>query len=191
MVVSCWVRELDERLGLSSDENSFTVLRTGQMGIHCVPFLRSKRRFARISCEIRFVTFMNNEEAVKQVFSDYYNSFSTLDVQSILPYFHQPALLIGPLGVIAIPTPAAVVPIFGPVMEDLRQRKYRRSELSLQQFKLLSATSALAVGAAIRYKADGQELERVGVTYLLHKGNDGWKFAVMVLHDTDKVAPRE
>jgi hypothetical protein len=51
--------------------------------------------------------------------------------------------------------------------------------------------TALAVGAAIRYKADGQELERVGVTYLLHKGNDGWKFAVMVLHDTDKVAPRE
>ncbi len=143
----------------------------------------------RISCEIRFVTFMNNEEAVKQVFSDYYKAFSTLDVQSILPYFHQPALLIGPLGVIAIPTPAAVVP--NPVMEDLRQQKYRRSELSLQQFKLLSATSALAVGVAIRYKADGQELERVGVTYLLHKGNDGWKFAVMVLHDTDKVAPRE
>jgi hypothetical protein len=70
-----------------------------------------------MSCEIRFVTFMNNEEAVKQVLSDYYNAFSTLDVQSILPYFHQPALLIGPLGVIAIPTPAAVVPIFGPVME--------------------------------------------------------------------------
>ena len=132
---------------------------------------------------------MNDEEAVKQVLSDYYNAFSTLDVQSILPYFHQPALLIGPLGVIAIPTQAAVVP--NPVMEDLRQQKYRRSELSLQQFKLLSATSALAVGAAIRYKADGQELERVGVTYLLHKGNDGWKFAVMVLHDTDKVAPRE
>jgi len=106
---------------------------------------------------------MNNEEAVKQVLSDYYNAFSTLDVQSILPYFHQPALLIGPLGVIALPAPAAVVPIFGPVMEDLRQRKYGRSELSLQQFKLLSATSALAVGVAIRYKADGQELERVAL----------------------------
>lgn len=83
---------------------------------------------------------MNNEEAVKQVLSDYYNAFSTPDVQSILPYFHQSALLIGPLGVIAIPTPAAVVPIFGQIMEGLRQRKYRRSELSLQQFKLLSAT---------------------------------------------------
>ena len=134
---------------------------------------------------------MNNEDAVNQVLADYYKAFSTLTVQSILRYFHQPALLIGPSGVIALPTAEAVVPIFGPVMEDLRQRKYRRSELSLQQFKLLSATSALAVGVAIRYKADGQELERVGVTYLLHKGNDGWKFAAMVLHDTDKVAPCE
>jgi hypothetical protein len=103
----------------------------------------------RILFEIRFVTSMNNEEGAKQVVSDYYNAFSTLDVQSILPYFHQPALLIGPLGVIAIPTPAAVIPIFGPVMEDLRQRRYRRSEWSLQQFKLLSATSALAVGVAM------------------------------------------
>jgi ketosteroid isomerase-like protein len=145
------------------------------------------RYFAKYGC----ATFMTNEEAVKQVLSDYYNAFSTLDVQSILPYFDQPALLIGPLGVIAIPSPAAVVPIFGPVMEDLRQRKYHRSELSLQQFKLLSATSALAMGEAIRHMADGQELERVGVTYLMHKGNDGWKFAVMVLHDTDKVARRE
>jgi len=132
---------------------------------------------------------MTNEEAVKQILFDYYNAFSTLDVQSILPYFHQPALLIGPLGVIALPIAAALVPIFGPVMEDLRQREYRRSELSLQQLNLLSATSALATGVAIRRKANGQELERVGVTYLLHKGDNSWKFAVMVLHDTDKVAP--
>ena len=132
---------------------------------------------------------MTNEEAVKQILFDYYNAFSTLDVQSILPYFHQPALLIGPLGVIALPIADALVPIFGPVMEDLRQREYRRSELSLQQLNLLRATSALATGIAIRRKANGQELERVGVTYLLHKGDNGWKFAVMVLHDTGKVAP--
>jgi hypothetical protein len=79
-----------------------------------------------------------------------------------------------------------VVPIFGPVMESLRQREYGRSELSLQQLRLLSANSALAMGMAIRYKNDGQEMERVGITYLLHKGDSGWKFAVMTLHDADK-----
>ena len=131
----------------------------------------------------------NDEDAVNQVLTDYYNAFSTLTVQSILCYFHQPALLIGPSGVIALPTADAVVPIFGPVMENLRQREYRRSEFSLQQLRLLSATSALAMGVAIRYKTNGQEMERLGITYLLHKGDSGWKFAVMALHDTDKVAP--
>jgi hypothetical protein len=82
-----------------------------------------------------------------------------------------------------------VVPIFGPLMENLRQREYLRIEFSLQQRRLLSATSALAMGVAIRYKNDGQEMERVGITYLLHKGDGGWKFAVMALHDADKVVP--
>jgi len=131
----------------------------------------------------------NNEDAVNQVLRDYYKAFSTLTVQSILRYLHQPARLIGPSGVIALPTPEAVVPIFGPVMESLRQREYLRSEFSLQQLRLLSATSALAMGVAIRYKNDGQAMERVDITYLLHKGDGGWKLAVIALHDTDKVAP--
>jgi hypothetical protein len=30
-------------------------------------------------------------------------------------------------------------------------------------------------------------LERVGVTYLLHKSDMGWKIAVVVLHDAGEV----
>jgi ketosteroid isomerase-like protein len=131
---------------------------------------------------------MTNEEAVTHVLSNYYEAFSKLDVQAILPYFHEPALLIGSLGVLALPTAAALIPVFGPAMEDLRVRGYSRSELSLEQIKLLSANSALAIGVAIRRKADGQELERKSVTYLLHKADSDWKFAVVVLHDTDGVA---
>ncbi len=131
---------------------------------------------------------MTDEEAVTKVLSDYYTAFSTLNIAAILPYFHEPALLVGPLGLIPLPTPAALVPIFGPAMENLRRKQYGRSELKLQELRLLSATSALAVGVAIRPKTDGQELERVGVTYLLHKTESGWKFAVVVLHDADGVA---
>jgi hypothetical protein len=128
---------------------------------------------------------MTNEEAVTKFLSDYYADFSTLNIRAILPYFHEPALLVGPLGVIPLPTPAALVPILSPVMEDLQRRQYSQSKLKLQQLKLLSETSALAVGIAIRLKTDGQELERAGVTYLLHKAENGWKFAVFVLHDAD------
>ncbi len=52
---------------------------------------------------------------------------------------------------------------FGPVMENLRQREYHRSEFSLQQLRFLNPTSASATGVAIRYKTDGQEMERVGL----------------------------
>ena len=126
---------------------------------------------------------MTDEAAVNRMLDEYYAAFSTLNIQAILPYFHQPALLIGPSGVIALPTPAAVLPIFTPVMQNLRTRGYGRSELSQRKVKLLSAKSALVSGIAVRYKSDGQELERVGITYMLHKTDDAWKFVVMVLHD--------
>ena len=34
-------------------------------------------------------------------------------------------------------------------------------------------------------KIDGEILERVPITYLLHKSVDGWKIAAMVLHGPD------
>lgn len=123
------------------------------------------------------------DEAVSQVLADYYRDFSTLDVHAILPYFHEPSLLVGPQGVIPIPDHAALAAVFGPVMEGLRAQGYGRSELEPSYVKLLSPSAALIGGVAARYKADGQQLERVGVTYLLHKTVSGWKFATVVLHD--------
>jgi hypothetical protein len=60
---------------------------------------------------------MTDEAAVTQMLADYYNAFSTLDVRAILPYFDQPAFLIGPAGVFAVPSSAALTSTFGP--EDM------------------------------------------------------------------------
>jgi hypothetical protein len=122
-------------------------------------------------------------EAVNQVMADYYRDFSTLNVQAILPYFNEPSLLVGPQGVIPIPDRAALVAVFGPVMEGLRAKGYGRSELDLGYVKSLSSSAALIGGVAVRFKTDGQQLERVGVTYVLHKTESGWKFAAVVVHD--------
>jgi hypothetical protein len=123
------------------------------------------------------------DEAVNQVIADYYRDFSSLNVQAILPYFNEPSLLVGPQGVIPIPDRAALVAVFGPVMEGLRAKGYGRSELELGYVKSLSSSAALIGGAAVRYKTDGQQLERVGITYVLHKTESGWKFATVILHD--------
>jgi len=134
---------------------------------------------------------MDDEATVTRVLTDYVSAFGTLDVQAILPYYHEPCLLVGPQGVAALPTRAAMVAALTPMMEGLRERGYGRSELSMLHVKQLSAAASLASGVAVRYRADGQELERVGVSYVLHKADDRWTIAVTVVHDTDKVVRPE
>ena len=125
-------------------------------------------------------------ESVNQVIAEYYRDFSTLNVQAILPYFNEPSLLVGPQGVIPIPNHSALVAVFGPVMQGLRAKGYGRSEFELGYVKSLSSSAALIGGVAVRYNADDQLPERVGITYLLHKTEGGWKFATVILHDPDR-----
>jgi hypothetical protein len=131
----------------------------------------------------------NDATAVMQILADYYRTFSTLDLQKTLAFFHEPSLLIGQRGVIAAPTHAELAVAFAPTLEDLRSRGYGRSELSRPKLTVLSATAALVIGVAERYKTDGQPLDRAGVTYVLQKADAGWKIAVIVLHDPGGAAP--
>jgi len=131
---------------------------------------------------------MNEETAVIRVLADYYAAFSTLDVQAVLSYFHEPSVLIGPQGVLAAPTYAVLTTVFTPAMEGLRAKGFGRSELSVRNLKSLSATATLVTGVAVRYRVDGQEFERVGVTYVLYKADTRWKIAVLIIHDANEVA---
>jgi len=126
---------------------------------------------------------VNVQPAALQVLTDYYAAFSTLDIPAFLPYFHEPSLLVGPQGIIAAPTHAALAAAFAPALEGLRARGFARSELSVRHAQALSETAAWVTGVAVRRKEDGRELERVGVTYVLHKDAAGWRIAVLVLHD--------
>jgi len=125
---------------------------------------------------------MNQEIAVTEILAEYYRAFSTLEIQSILPYFNEPALFIGAPGVFPVPDHAALTTIINALIEDLRGKGYTRSQFDLREFKPMGLTSALASGVALRYRADGRELERIGISYLLHKTDNTWKIAVMVLH---------
>ncbi|HLJ51372.1 MAG TPA: nuclear transport factor 2 family protein [Bryobacteraceae bacterium] len=129
------------------------------------------------------------DEAALQMLADYYRAFSTLDVQAVWPYFHEPSLLISPQGVFAVPTVATLATVFSPTMEGLRAREFGRSELTVGKVTSLSASATLVTGIAIRYKRDGQELERAGITYVLRKSETDWKIAVIILHDVHQ-SPR-
>ena len=129
--------------------------------------------------------------AITQVLTDYYKAFSTLDPHAISVYFREPSLMIGPPGVAAAATHTDVERAFSTLMEGLRARGYGRSELIVPRITRLSAIAACASGIAVRYKADGRELERAGVTYLLTKVGSDWKLTVLVVHDPDHVLGAE
>ena len=134
---------------------------------------------------------VTEETAVTLFLTHYYRDFSSLDIQAILPYFHEPSLIIGPQGVFAAPTRSVLATALVPVLEGLRGRGYGRSELSVRQLKPLSPATILVMGVALRFKVDGQELERAGVTYLLQKVDQQWKIAVLVTHDPDEIPRNE
>ena len=122
---------------------------------------------------------------VTEFLSGYYVTFSTLDLESIAPFFHEPCLFISPQGVMATPTHNEVKEVFEAIAEGLRAKGYGRSELANLEVKPMSDTTTLASGVAVRYKTDGNELERVGVTYIVQKSDGDWRIAVTVIHDID------
>jgi ketosteroid isomerase-like protein len=125
----------------------------------------------------------DDKTVVARVLAEYYSAFSTLDMQTFAPYYHEPCFIVAPQGVVAIPTHAALVGTLRPAIESLRGRGFGRSELKIRTMNQLSANTVLADGTAVRYKTDGQELERVGITYLLQKTDGSWMIAVVVVHD--------
>ena len=121
------------------------------------------------------------EDAIRTL-TEYYAAFGTLDIGTILPYFNEPSVFIGPSGVFPMATSAAISTVLGRAIQDLRSKDYARSEFVLEDTKALGAAVVLASGVAIRYKTSGDELERLGISYLIHNTDNRWKIAVMIIH---------
>jgi len=126
---------------------------------------------------------MSDTTTVTEFLNTYYHTFSTLNIESIAPFFHEPCLFVSPQGVTAAPTSDAVKEVFKIIAKDLQSKGYGRSELTQLNIERMSATAMLATGVAVRFTTDGRELERVGVTYILQKSDIGWRIAVTVIHD--------
>src|SRR5262245_53469870 len=115
------------------------------------------------------------------VLNDYYEAFSTLELTAIVSYFSEPSMSIGPQGVFSAASRRELADAFVPFIEGLKAKGYGRSEFAEPQVTMLNEHTALVRGVAVRYLADGREMERVRISYLLHLMDAAWKIAVMVL----------
>ena len=128
-----------------------------------------------------------DKAAATRALTDYVAAFGSLDTQRVLPYYHEPLMFVTAARAGALTTRAEIEAWLKQVFARLKERGYARSEYSQLHVKPLSAGVAMVSTQTVRYKADGQELEKLGFTYVLRKTSDGWKVAVLVGHDPDSV----
>jgi hypothetical protein len=126
---------------------------------------------------LRFERMQTPLEAVR----DYYTVFSTLDLEAILSNYCEPCMTIAPQGVSMAETHAALANWIAPLVAGLKAAGYGRSEFAQSDVTMLGEGAALVRGVAVRYSAAGPELERVPLSYLMHRGEAGWKIAVLVV----------
>jgi len=128
---------------------------------------------------------MTDRPTPVETLHEYYAAFNTHDVRVIVPYFHEPTLLLAPQGSFAAASHTDLTPAIAGLLDGLRARGFARSELSVRRVDILSATAALVTGVAIRYTAAGPELERAGLTYVLNRTSATWKIAALIAHDVE------
>jgi len=120
-------------------------------------------------------------QSALEAVQEYYSVFSTLDVNAIVSCYCEPCMTIAPLGVSSAANRAALADSLAPLIRGLRARGYGRSEFVQPQVTMLGETDALVRGVAIRYTAAGPEMERLPISYVMHRGEAGWKIAVLVV----------
>ena len=118
-------------------------------------------------------------DAALTVIHDYYRAFSTLDAEACAPFFALPCLFLGLERPLAARTREELAGALVPITVALKTQDYQRSEFLEPRLTTLTGTTTLVRGVAVRYRASGAELERVPVTYLVHRTGDASKIAVV------------
>ena len=104
------------------------------------------------------------------------------DAASLLAYYGIPLLLATDDGFIALTSDDQVVAAAQQRIDGMRAADYDHSEVLGSEVTVLNATSALYRGAFSRRRADGAEIGRFTVTYLVTDGSVGRRISALVLH---------
>jgi ketosteroid isomerase-like protein len=127
----------------------------------------------------------NQEEAIKQFYASYLDTFHTGEAKAMVPFYHAPCLFITDQGVMLLSNEAEIEKLFAQIIEGLKGRNYSHTEVTDVQIKELSVEMALFSGLAVRYTKTGEELERLSATYTMRKSNNAWQFITIVAHSPE------
>jgi hypothetical protein len=129
----------------------------------------------------------NEEQAITETFTNYIDSFQTLQTKNVLRFCDSLLLIISPQGLRTMTAPKEVEELIGQLMASLKARDFSRSEITNMRVSQMSDDIAFVSVSRVRYKTDGKELERLGETYTLQKMEAAWKIVTVIIHDADVI----
>jgi ketosteroid isomerase-like protein len=121
-----------------------------------------------------------------EAFRSYAAAFQKLDAKAVAEHFHEPALMITPIGIFSTPNGAAVEEVYRGVMRDISAHGYARTEFAGLSERRLAQGLAIVSGNGVQKKASGEVLQPFGVTYTLKHVTHGWRIVVATIHEPAK-----
>lgn len=116
----------------------------------------------------------------------YMASFNKGDTKSVANNsFTNPGLAMGPNGV-TINTPEQLEKQYTGNLERLKEAGWAKSVVLKYEVCVMNANVAFASSTFNRVKTDGSILAEGATTYMLNKGKDGWRIAMLIGHDRSK-----
>jgi hypothetical protein len=132
-----------------------------------------------------------DEHEVKRWFDAYLADFVALgrgdidDVRRVLDYYGVPLLLSSDAGSMVLLDEAQVLGAAQQQIDGMRSAGYDRSDELGAETTVLNRSCAIHRGRFSRLRADGIEIARLEVTYLITDGTAGRRISAIVLHSPE------
>jgi hypothetical protein len=126
----------------------------------------------------------NETSGALEAFRFYTQAFQALDARAVAQQFHQPAFIITPKDVLALPTIEAVEQAYTQVMADMPP-DYARTEFSPISEHRLSDDLTMVSGSGVWKNAANEDLRSFGMTFTLRRSGRAWRIVVATIHAPD------
>ena len=126
-------------------------------------------------------------EEIEKLMGDYVALIGNDDTRLAAAFYEEPASIVGPQAFLLLLTKTDVAKFLDDLLLSARPLGYAKSKLEYLATRMLNSEMALCSTITARWRADGSELQRVGTTYLLRRGTEGWKIRQLMMTDLDKL----
>ncbi len=116
----------------------------------------------------------------------YFTAFNAQNTKEIgEKVFTNPGLAMSATGV-AVNTPEQVDKQYAGNLQRLQEQGWEKSVMGQYDVCVMNANVAFASGKFTRLRKDGSVLQAGASTYMLNKGKDGWRIAMLIGTDANK-----